>query len=73
MGISSKMASMMHSSSPADEEQRVAAPAAGDGEKAQSQEDVLNSFSDKAQSGVRKVEAAAMVWDKRHLIAVYAL
>lgn len=30
-------------------------------------------FSDNAQTGVQKVEAAAMVWPKSHLIAAYAL
>jgi hypothetical protein len=30
-------------------------------------------FSDNAQSGVQKVEAVALVWDKSHLIASYAL
>lgn len=30
-------------------------------------------FSENAQAGVQKIEAAAMVWDKKHLIAVYAL
>lgn len=30
-------------------------------------------FSDNAQTGVQKVEAVALVWDKSHLIAAYAL
>ena len=30
-------------------------------------------FSDNAQTGVQKVEAAAMAWDKSHLIACYTL
>lgn len=31
------------------------------------------TFSDNAQAGVLKVEAAAMVWGKKDLIAAYAL
>lgn len=30
-------------------------------------------FSSNSQAGVQKVEAAAIVWDKKHLIAAYAL
>jgi hypothetical protein len=38
-----------------------------------SKENAEESFSKDAQAGVRKVEAAAMVWTKWHLAAVYAL
>jgi hypothetical protein len=30
-------------------------------------------FSNNSQAGVQKVEAAALVWEKKHLIAAYAL
>jgi hypothetical protein len=36
-------------------------------------ENAEEGFSKDAQAGVRKVEAAAMVWSKWHLAAVYCL
>jgi hypothetical protein len=61
---------------PTDEQQPQSQPAqtqtnvVANNEKVPAEDEM---FSDNAQAGVQKVEAAAMVWDKKHLIAAYAL
>lgn len=35
--------------------------------------DSVNAFSAHAQKGVRKVEAATITWEKKHLVVTYAL